>query len=291
MTPQPDPTALTEATQAARTALSAFGADVARVTSRAVTGGGYPDGTILTEVRLQPHSDTGRIIDALRGLPCLVDLWSADGSIVVLHSPGPTNFGPGGRDGLTTREAVRQSQLIHPDWSPAMHVDWLIEDGYHLHHMDRATVQAVVADWLAAKPQVPHHLFAASDKPADAATASASADGDTAGQLGVAGERAQVNRPGTGDDRLDSPGVPALPPGGRLLSADDAVDLLVIGHHADSRHGSLVLDAALIEAIRNGQVVACLLANGQIAFTRAIQDTHGPGQPSDTDESAQPPEA
>ena len=191
MTQQADSTALAEATQAARTALSAFGAaDIARVTSRPVTGGGYPDGTILSEVRLRLHSDTGRVIDALRGLSCLVDLWSVGGSIVVLRSPIPTDFGPGGRDGLTTREAVRQSQLIHPDWDPATHVDWLIEDGYHLHHLDRATVQAVVSDWLAAEPQVSHQLLAVPNSPVDAATGSASADGDSAGQRGVAGERA-----------------------------------------------------------------------------------------------------
>jgi hypothetical protein len=237
MTQQPDRPALTAATQAARTALQACGAaNATQVSSHPVTGRGYPDGTILTQIRLQPHGGTEEIIAALRGLPCLVDLWSADDSVVVLRSPTPTIFGPGGRDGLTMREAVRQSRLIHPDWSPDEHVDWLIEDGYRFHRSDRGTVQAMVTSMV----------------------------GST--------------RPG--DERLEASPLPALPPGGRLLSADEAVDLLVTGDHPDSRRGSLILDAAMIEALRAGQIVACLLADGQIAFTRVTQATTDPAHPA-----------
>lgn len=249
MTPQqPDRPALTEATRAARIALEACGAaNATQVSSHPMTGGGYPDGTILTQVRLQPHGGTGEIITALRGLPCLVDLWSADDSVVVLRSPTPTIFGPGGRDGLTVREAVRQSQLIHPDWSPDEHVDWLIEDGYRFHRSDRITVEAMVTQMVgAAEPGV---------------------------------------------ERLDASGLPALPPGGRLLSADEAVDLLVTGDHPDSRRGSLILDAAMIDALRDGQIVACLLADGQIAFTRVTAATTDSAHPATRREPPDVPQA
>lgn len=214
MTTQPDRQDLTQATLAAQAVLAAAGVDIARVTSDPVTGGGYPDGTIRTDVQLDPHHDPERVIAALRALPHLVDLWSADGLVAVLRNPHLTNFGPGGRDGLTVREAVRQSRLIHPEWPAATHVDWLVEDGYRLDHLDRAAVQATVAGWLAAEP------------------------------------------------------LPQLPPGARLLSADEAVDALVAGDHPSSRHGGLDLDGALIDGIRNGQILACRLADGQIAFTR-----------------------
>jgi len=64
-----------------------------------------------------------------------------------------------------------------------------------------------------------------------------------------------------------------------------------MGHHFDSRHGSLVLDAALIEAIREGQVAACLLANGQIAFAPAVQDTTDPANPATRSSPPSDPEA
>jgi len=61
---------------------------------------------------------------------------------------------------------------------------------------------------------------------------------------------------------------PELPPGARLLTADEAVDLLVTGDHPDSDTGTVTLDGALIGAIRSGLIAACQLANGQIGFTR-----------------------
>jgi hypothetical protein len=106
-----------------------------------------------------------------------------------------------------------------------------------------------------------------------------------------AGGLVQDHRPGTDVDRRDSPSLPQLPPGGRLLSADEAVDLLVTGDHPDSRHGSLVVDATLIEAIRQGQIVACLLANGQVAFTRATQNPAGPTNPATPGELTPHPES
>ena len=61
--------------------------------------------------------------------------------------------------------------------------------------------------------------------------------------------------------------VPDLPPGARLLSADEAVDLLVTGEHPQAGSGTVVLDSALIDALRHGLIVACQLPDGQIAFT------------------------
>ncbi len=69
--------------------------------------------------------------------------------------------------------------------------------------------------------------------------------------------------------------LPDLPPGSRLLSADEAVDLLVASDHPDAATGTLALDDALIGAIRAGLIVACLLPNGQIAFTRPTTDPAG----------------
>ncbi|GAA0902846.1 hypothetical protein [Virgisporangium aurantiacum] len=67
-------------------------------------------------------------------------------------------------------------------------------------------------------------------------------------------------------------GLPDLPPGARLLSVDEAVDKLVTGDHTGAVTGSIVLDSALIDALRTGLVVACQLPNGQIAFTRPGTD-------------------
>lgn len=264
----PDQTALTEATRDAHAALSATGA--ARISSRPLAGGGYPEGTVLTEVRLQLQHDVAPVIAALRGLPRLIDLWierePADRSIVVVRSSSPTIFGPGGRDGLTVREAVRQSRLIHPDWSPASHVDWLVEDGYPLQHLERSAAEAIVMQWLG-EPQPPHHLVAASDNPDDAFLSQPRGDSDHARQPGQASVGAQLH-PGDGVDRLNTPGLPQVPAGGRLLPADEAVELLVTGNHPDSGRGNLLLDAALVHGIRSGHIVACLLIDGRIVFTR-----------------------
>jgi hypothetical protein len=66
--------------------------------------------------------------------------------------------------------------------------------------------------------------------------------------------------------------LPDLPPGARLLSPDEAVDLLVTGEHPDSDTGTVALDSALVDGIRSGLIVACQLANGQISFTRRTDD-------------------
>lgn len=65
------------------------------------------------------------------------------------------------------------------------------------------------------------------------------------------------------------------PPGGQLLTADEAVEFLITGDHPDSAHGTLAFDAALIEALRAGWLTACRMPDGQIAFTRAAEDTTG----------------
>lgn len=63
-----------------------------------------------------------------------------------------------------------------------------------------------------------------------------------------------------------SPG--ALPPGARLLSAQEAVDALVSGDHPESARGDLALDGRLIQLLRQGRLLACRLPDGRIAFTR-----------------------
>lgn len=60
----------------------------------------------------------------------------------------------------------------------------------------------------------------------------------------------------------------ALPPGARLLSAQEAVDALVSGDHPESPQGSLAIDGGLIELLRQGRIIACRLPDGRIAFTR-----------------------
>lgn len=66
--------------------------------------------------------------------------------------------------------------------------------------------------------------------------------------------------------------LPDLPAGARLLSVDEVIDTLVTGDHADASRGSVALDAALIDALRAGQMVACRLADGRIAFTPTGND-------------------
>lgn len=73
---------------------------------------------------------------------------------------------------------------------------------------------------------------------------------------------------GHGGDRPVVPGLPQVPPGAQLLSADEAVERLVNGDHRESNQGSVGMDAALIELIREGQVVVMLDADGRLAFTR-----------------------
>jgi hypothetical protein len=72
------------------------------------------------------------------------------------------------------------------------------------------------------------------------------------------------------------PRIP-LPPGAQLLTADEAVEALVFGDHPEGKRGTLELDAALVEGLRQGWLLACRLPDGQIALTRPTQDT--PGQP------------
>ena len=71
------------------------------------------------------------------------------------------------------------------------------------------------------------------------------------------------------------PATPPLPPGARLLTTDEAVELLVTGDHSHTTHGTLEFDAALVEALREGWLVACHMPQGQIAFTRVTEDTTG----------------
>jgi hypothetical protein len=62
--------------------------------------------------------------------------------------------------------------------------------------------------------------------------------------------------------------LPHLPPGARFLAVDEAVELLVTGDHPEAGGGSVALDSALIAGLRDGLIVACLLPDGRIAFTR-----------------------
>lgn len=65
------------------------------------------------------------------------------------------------------------------------------------------------------------------------------------------------------------------PPGGRLLTADEAAELLITGDHPEGARGTIELDAALIQALREGWLVACRMPDGKIAFTRVTEDTTG----------------
>jgi hypothetical protein len=66
------------------------------------------------------------------------------------------------------------------------------------------------------------------------------------------------------------------PPGGRLLTADEAVEILVTGNHPSSARGTLAFDAVLIQALREGWFVACRMPDGQVAFTPVDPDQQKP---------------
>jgi hypothetical protein len=76
--------------------------------------------------------------------------------------------------------------------------------------------------------------------------------------------RAEAANPGT---------PPQAPPGGRLLSVDEAIEALVTGDHTASATGSLPLDGALIDLLRDGSIIACRTADGRLAFTRTAPPT------------------
>jgi hypothetical protein len=67
--------------------------------------------------------------------------------------------------------------------------------------------------------------------------------------------------------------APQLPSGGRLLTTDEAVEVLVTGDHPEGARGTVEFDAALIEALREGWLVACRMPDGQVAFTRVADGT------------------
>jgi hypothetical protein len=75
--------------------------------------------------------------------------------------------------------------------------------------------------------------------------------------------------PGAARQEPAPPGLAPLPPGARLLTADEAITAIVTGDHPQSDVGSLPLDAAFIDALRLGVLVACRLPDGRLAFTPA----------------------
>ncbi len=72
-------------------------------------------------------------------------------------------------------------------------------------------------------------------------------------------------------------GTPDLPPGARLLPPDEAVTRIVTGDHPEAARGGVDMDAALVDAVRSGEIIACRLADGRLAFTRVAG---GPDRPS-----------
>lgn len=91
-------------------------------------------------------------------------------------------------------------------------------------------------------------------------------------------EQSNTHDPSTAADAAQGStpqGAYQLPPGGRLLTADEAVELLITGEHPDSTRGTIEFDAALIEALREGWLVACRMPDGQVAFTSVAEDTTG----------------
>ncbi len=63
------------------------------------------------------------------------------------------------------------------------------------------------------------------------------------------------------------PARPPAPPGGRLPTVDEAAHLITTGDHPGVWAGSLPLDAALLEALRSGRIVAAQTADGHLVFT------------------------
>jgi hypothetical protein len=68
-------------------------------------------------------------------------------------------------------------------------------------------------------------------------------------------------------EQHDPAGPGPLPPGARLLSAQQAVEALVSGDHPEGSQGSLAMDGGLIELLRQGYLIACRRPDGRIAFT------------------------
>ena len=71
------------------------------------------------------------------------------------------------------------------------------------------------------------------------------------------------------------------PPGGRLLTPDEAIELIVTGDHPGSITGGVDLDLALIDLLRAGLVAACQFADGRLAFTPVNLDFHPATTPLD----------
>lgn len=74
--------------------------------------------------------------------------------------------------------------------------------------------------------------------------------------------------------------APQLPSGGQQLTTDEAVEVLATADHPGSARGTVEFDAALVEALREGWLVACRMPNGQVAFTRVADDTTGQTPPA-----------
>ncbi|WP_018640244.1 hypothetical protein [Parafrankia elaeagni] len=62
------------------------------------------------------------------------------------------------------------------------------------------------------------------------------------------------------------PAHPAPPPGGRLLTPDEAAHLITTGDHPGAARGSLALDAALLTALHTGRITAAQMPDGSLAF-------------------------
>ncbi|CUU60892.1 hypothetical protein Ga0074812_14936 [Parafrankia irregularis] len=60
---------------------------------------------------------------------------------------------------------------------------------------------------------------------------------------------------------------PALPAGGRLLTPTEAAHLITTGDHPGAAQGSLAFNAALIEALHTGRIVAACMPDGTLTFT------------------------
>lgn len=55
----------------------------------------------------------------------------------------------------------------------------------------------------------------------------------------------------------------------RLLTADEAVDRILLGDHPEADSSTVSLDGSLVELLRAGAVTAALRPDGRLAFTRA----------------------
>lgn len=72
-----------------------------------------------------------------------------------------------------------------------------------------------------------------------------------------------------GQANADWPKLPKLAPGSRWLTAEQAEHVIREGTHAEFSQDNAVLNAVLIEFLREGTVLAAQQSDGTLVFTKA----------------------